>query len=225
MTAAGSEKEAIRSTPEIVAEELRGKILDGTIGPGERINVRELGRRLNVSHIPIREAVRLLEAEGLIETKMNVGAVAAGISLVELEDVYELRRIIEPAVARRAAAAMSDEHIDRLRATLHELDELEKNTEGMDSRIISANRQFHWELLAPGSSPLIERSLRSLWRISERYVQRTRGAAMSVAGVQHAQMVALCEQRDGDALADLVHEHLHLTANTLRILYDQDPES
>ena len=148
MTTVGREKDATRSTPEIVAEELRGKILEGTIGPGERINVRELGRRLRLSHTPIREAVRLLEAEGLVETKMNVGAVAAGISLVELEDVYELRRIIEPTVARRAAAAMSDEHIDRLRAALHELDELEKNTEGMDSRIISANRQFHWELLA-----------------------------------------------------------------------------
>jgi DNA-binding GntR family transcriptional regulator len=225
MTAAGSAKDSTRSTPEIVAEGLRGKILDGTIGPGERINVRELGRLLKVSHIPIREAVRLLEAEGLVETKMNVGAVAAGISLAELDDVYELRRIIEPAVARRAAAATSDEHIDRLRAALHELEELEKNTESMDSRIISANRRFHWDLLAPGSSPLIERTLHSLWRISERYVQRTRAAAMSEAGVQHAQMVALCEQRDGDALADLVHEHLHLTASTLRILYDQDPES
>ena len=225
MTRANDSGESLRSMPTIVAEGLRGEILDGTIGPGERINVRELGRRLQVSHIPIREAVRMLEAEGLIETKPNVGAVAASISLVESEDVYELRRMIEPVIARRAAPAMSDEHIDRLRAVLRELEEHEKSAEGINDKVVIAHRLFHWELLAPGASPLVERTLRSLWRISERYVRHTRGAALPVADAHHTRMVELCEQRDGDALADLLHDHLHLAANTLRILYNRDPES
>lgn len=191
----GAEK-VVRSTPAIVADGLRSDILDGTIAPGEKINVRELGRRLEVSHIPIREAVRLLEAEGFVETKRNVGAVAAGISPVELEDVYDLRRMIEPGVARRAVERMTDSDIAWLRHTLTVLEDLERKTDGIDDDVVDAHRLFHWELLAPGASPLIERTVNSLWRISERYVRRTRGAALPVADSQHAQMVERCEHRE-----------------------------
>ena len=209
--------------PAILAEGLRSEILDGTIRPGQRINVRQLGGRLKVSFIPIREAVRLIEAEGLIETKPYVGARATEVSLVELEDVYELRRMIEPAVARRAVERTSAQHAATVRKCLERLEELEKVTEGIDSDLIVAHRDFHRQLLAPGMSSLIERTLRGLWRISERYVRLTQGAAMPVADTQHAQMVELLERRDGDALVDLVNEHLHLAANALTILYGQDP--
>lgn len=212
-----------RSTPVIVADGLRDEILGGSIQPGERINVRELGRRLDVSHIPIREAIRLLEAEGFVETRPNVGAVATGISRGELEDVYDLRRMIEPVVAGRAATVMTDTHVDHLRALLVELENQEGHADGIDTSVISAHRRFHWEMLAPAASPLIERSLHSLWRISERYVRRTHGAALPVADSQHTQMVELCEQRDGDALAELVDAHLHLAENTLKMLYEKDP--
>lgn len=207
------------SMPGAVADELRGQILDGTIGPGERINIRDLERRLNVSHIPIREAMRLLEAEGLVETKPNVGAVATTVSLKELEDIYDLRRIIEPAVARRAAQLMSDDHIEQLRETLVELEALEEASDGTDEEFISTHRRFHWELLAPGATPVIERSLERLWRTSERYLRLTRGAAARTADVQHEHLVDLCAKRESDALADLLAEHLHLTANTLQVLY------
>ncbi len=220
----GTDKE-VRPIPMIVADGLRGEILEGTIRPGERINVRELGRRLDVSHIPIREAVRLLEAEGLIETRPNVGAVAAGVSLTELEDVYELRRMVEPVIAARAVEVMSDDHVLLLRLVLEELEGYERGTEGIDANVITTHRRFHWELLSPAASPLIERTLHGLWRVSERYVWLTRGAALPIADVQHAEMVDMCDRRDGDALAGLLNEHLHLTANTLKILYCQDTDA
>jgi DNA-binding GntR family transcriptional regulator len=225
MTVKDGANKSVRPMPMIVADRLRTDILDGTIRPGERINVRELGRRLDVSHIPIREAVRLLEAEGLVETKPNVGAVAAGVSLTELDDVYELRRMIEPVVAARAVKAMSDDHVLILRALLDELEGREHGTDGIDGNVITVHRRFHWELLAPAASPLIERTLHGLWRVSERYVWLTRGAALAIADVQHARMVDLCERRDGDALADLLNEHLHLTGDTLKVLYSQGVDS
>jgi DNA-binding GntR family transcriptional regulator len=215
----------VRPMPMIVADRLRKDILDGTIRPGERINVREHARRLNVSHIPIREAVRLLEAEGLVETKPNVGAVAAGVSLTELEDVYELRRMIEPVVAARAVKVMSDEHLVVLRTVFEQLEGCEHGTDGIDGNVITAHRRFHWELLAPAASPLIERTLHGLWRVSDRYVWLTRGAALPIADEQHARMVDLCARRDGDALAELLNEHLHLTGNTLKVLYCQDADA
>lgn len=210
-----------RSVPDMVAERIRGEILDGTIAPGERINARRLGRRLDISYIPVREAVRRLEAEGFVETKPNVGATAAGISLVELEDVYDLRRLIEPTVARRAASRMTDQRVTAVRRALGELLEAESGSTGIDDDVIATHRRFHRELLAPAMSPLIERTLRNLWQVSERYIRRTRGSTLPVADVQHAKMVELVERRDGDGLAELVNDHLHLTANALKVLYDQ----
>ncbi len=222
MTVDKDAPETLRSTPAIVAEKLRDEIVRGHIGPGERINVREFGRRLEVSHIPIREAVRLLEAEGFLETRPNVGAVAAGMSLQELDDVYDLRRMIEPVVARRAAESMTEERVARVRRAFAELKLCESRADGLDSDIIVAHRNFHWEMLTGSCSALIERTLMGLWHISERYLRRTRGAALPIADEQHAKMVKLCEQRNGEALEELLTEHLHLTANALRLLYSED---
>lgn len=216
---------ALRSTPAIVADVLRAEIIDGRVAPGERINVRELGRRLEVSHIPIREAIRMLEAEGFLFTKPNVGAVAAGVSLEELDDVYAMRRMIEPIVAQRAATLMTDDQVAKMRSVLAELEELEGRVDGINDDVVVVHRRFHWELLAPGATPLIDRTLHSLWRVSERYVRLTRGTALPVADVQHVAMADLCERRDGKALADLLNDHLHLTANTLKILYNQGHDS
>lgn len=211
-----------KAMPSVVGELLRSEILDGSIEPGERINVRQIGLRLEVSAIPIREAIRRLEAEGLVETIPNVGAVAARVSRVELEDVYDLRRMIEPAIARRSAARMSDDHLEALRNTLKELEAAERDTDGISGSVLTVHRRFHWELLAPAAAPLVEDTLRRLWRISERYVALTRGAVLPVADTQHAEMVEICEHRDGDALADLLAHHLHLAANTVIGGFEQD---
>ena len=213
---------ANRSTPDIVAEKLRDEILVGAIAPGERINVRKVGARLEFSHIPIREALRVLEDEGLVETKPNVGAVAAGVSLSELEDVYDLRRMIEPTVAQQAVARMSDAELERARAALRRLEEAEGRTDGIGDAIITAHREFHWALLAPGASSVIERTIRGLWHITERYLRLTRGAALPVADAQHRRMLELCETGDGEGMAKLLAEHLHLAKNALTILYEQE---
>lgn len=210
------------STPEVVAHELRRHILDGTIGPGERINVRDLERRLNVSHIPIREAMRMLEAEGLVESRPNVGAVASEVSISELEDVYDFRRMIEPAVAQRAVERMTETEISNLRRVLAQLEALEDVGKAMDDDHIAVHRRFHWLLLEPGATPTIELALARLWRVAERYVRLTRGAAVPVADEQHRSMVDLCEAGDGEGLGELLNEHLHLTANTLQVLYCEE---
>ena len=225
MTVRDSGSAPIRSTPDVVAERLRDEILDGTIAPGERINVRKLGARLEFSHIPIREALRVLEAEGLVDTRPNVGAVAAGVSLSELEEVYDLRRMIEPTVAQRAVARMSKSEIDGPRAALRHLEELEATTDGINDAVITAHRDFHWALLAPGASTVIERTIRGLWRTTERYVRLTQGAALPLADAQHREMVELCELGDGRRLAELLDEHLHLTENAVKILYQQEATS
>src|SRR6266542_3701628 len=103
-----------------VTERLRSALLTGDIQPGERIRVTALEKRFGVSHIPIREALRRLETEGLVVTLPQRTAVAAG---VDLDGLYDLRRMIEGEVAERAAERMTPEALASLREALAALEE------------------------------------------------------------------------------------------------------
>src|SRR5919204_3032025 len=106
-----------------VTERLRSALLTGDIQPGERIRVTALEKRFGVSHIPIREAIRRLETEGLVVTLPQRTAVAAGVDLADLEGLYDLRRMIEGEVAERAVERMTPEALEKLRAALAALEE------------------------------------------------------------------------------------------------------
>ena len=106
------------SVVDTVTERLRHDLLAGEIKPGERIKFAELEKRFGVSHIPIREAVRSLEAEGLIITTPQKAAVAASVDLYDLSGLYDLRRIIECDVIHRSVDSMTAEQVDAVRAAL-----------------------------------------------------------------------------------------------------------
>src|SRR5919108_1482781 len=115
---------AIRRTSLVddVTERLRAEILAGEIAPGERILVGDLGRRFDVSHIPIREALRRLEAEGLVVTSPQRATVAAGVALEDLEGLYQLRFIIEGEVARQAVGRLTEADLTELHRLLDQLE-------------------------------------------------------------------------------------------------------
>ena len=199
---------------DVIEAELRERILLGRIEPGGRINVRQLEQHFGVSHIPIREAIRRLEAEGLVINVPRRGAVAAGVSLNELDDIYDLRRIIEPPVAARAVAAMTGADFDLITAAYDAMIATERSAS--DVAFSTAHWDFHWHVLRPGSTDEIERLLHRLWRVADRYVRLTRGAAVDAAHDQHHQLYDACASRDGAAAADVLERHLHLTGDALR---------
>jgi DNA-binding GntR family transcriptional regulator len=210
--------ETIRRTSivDTVTERLRREILSGEIEPGGRIRVNELEKRFGVSHIPIREALRRLEAEGLVQTSPQRATLAAGIALEDLAGLYDLRRLIEVPVAQRAAEAATDEDVA---ATWEALERLESAADDPDSHeFFERHRAFHSALLSSGSSPWIQRVLDQLWQSAERYVRLT----MSTFGTkpqamdEHRRMAELLGARESDALAELVFQHLTRTEETLR---------
>ena len=208
--------ETIRRTSivDTVTERLRREILSGEIEPGGRIRVGELEKRFGVSHIPIREALRRLEAEGLVQTSPQRATLAAGLALEDLTGLYDLRRLIEVPVALRAAQRATDDDVEATRVALAELEAAEPDSHEFFDR----HRAFHSALLAPGWSAWIERVLDQLWQAAERYVRLT----MSQFGTkddamrEHREMVELLAAREAAALADLVARHLSRTEETLR---------
>lgn len=202
-----------------IENELRERILHGVIKPGGRINVRQLEKVFGVSHIPIREAIRRLEAEGLVVNVPQRGAVAAAASLNELEEVYDLRRIVEPIVVRRAVAGIGDGDRDAIVAAFERLERAENGDKTVP--FSEAHWDFHWSVLAPGATTEIERLIHKLWRVADRYVRLTNSVVVDVAHEHHKQLYQACISGDGEAAEAVLETHLHLTGDALRVRFDQ----
>ena len=200
-----------------VAARLRGALLAGEIKPGERIRVTDLEKSLGVSHIPIREAVRRLEAEGLIVAPPQRAAVAAQVDLDDLTGLYDLRRIIECEVIRRSVAAMTGEQVAAVRDALAAL---EAHAQDHDSpRFWELHGAFHWVLLEPGANAWIQRVLEQLWLASQRYVRLFAASTVKDAMADHRRLAACAERRDGERAARLLRSHLDRTERAVRIAF------
>jgi DNA-binding GntR family transcriptional regulator len=113
-----------RRVTDWVYEEVRQAIIELKLKPGEALREAAIAEQLGVSKTPVREALARLEQEGLVETTSFKGAVVSGYSPEDLQEIYELRELLEGAAARAAATSASDETLARLRALVAESREL-----------------------------------------------------------------------------------------------------
>lgn len=156
-----------RSVSGQVTAELRRSILSGALAPGESLSLRKLADVLNVSFIPVRDALKVLEGEGLVVNPPGRSATVAQLDLDEFHAIYRVRRMLEPDLARRSCASLSDAELDRLYQAAAEFGGPDRS---MDD-IYDDHRAFHLALLAPAASSWDERILMMLWRAGERYVR------------------------------------------------------
>jgi DNA-binding GntR family transcriptional regulator len=199
-----------------VTVRVRQEIISGRIQPGQRIRLRTLEELFGVSHIPIREALRSLEAEGLVENIPQRGAIATPLSIEELTEVYDLRRLLEPAVAERAIPQLTKEQLRMSAKALEELNAVPG--EWASPEFPEAHRRFHWLLLEPGGTSLIERILTQLWQTSERYVRFSMivGGGAPVAKRQHTMLQRCARAGDVDRFRAELIAHLHNTESRVR---------
>ncbi len=213
-----------RSVVEQVASELRRSILSGALAPGQEFSLREIAGLLNVSFIPVREALRSLEAEGLVVTRPGRSAVVTPLDLDDLHAIYRLRHELEPNIAARACLLLSDADLDRLDVQASEFGDLDR---GIDE-IYDAHHAFHMALLAPAATGWDLRILGTLWRAAERYIRIGFGrldpspAEHHRREQHHHDLLSTYRTRDAAAVAQGVHDHLaHNEQIALRAL-DED---
>ncbi|MEV6400848.1 GntR family transcriptional regulator [Streptomyces sp. NPDC051907] len=137
---------AFKSKSDLVYETLRRAIAGGDLRAGERINMDELARNLGVSKIPIREAVKQLESEGLVVSRAHAGVSVAEVDLTEMRGVFLAREAIEGLVAQLAAERVTD----ALLADLEEVQQAMRDelAEGSMDRLPELNSRFHLTLSA-----------------------------------------------------------------------------
>jgi DNA-binding GntR family transcriptional regulator len=136
-----------------VRDELHHAILEGVLKPGERLRAEALAQRFGTSRTPIREALLQLEAQGLVEVEPNRGAVVKAFDAADLLDLYEVRALLEPAAAARAATRIAP-------AQIAELQGLCDDDAPVDEQI-ACNERFHRIITEAAASPRLATAMRA----------------------------------------------------------------
>ncbi|WP_308282969.1 GntR family transcriptional regulator [Pseudonocardia nigra] len=141
-----------------VRDELRARIADGRIGPGERLYETAIAEELGVSRLPVREAIRMLESEGMVSVLPRRGGVLVRqLDRRDVEDLFDVREALEVLAARRAAERAGPEELDGLARLL---DETRRALDAGDSAAVdAANTAFHEQIYRLGRNQLIPEML------------------------------------------------------------------
>ncbi|MPZ95592.1 MAG: GntR family transcriptional regulator [Propionibacteriales bacterium] len=198
-----------------IATSIRDDILHGRLRPGQRVMVAALAKELGVSHIPVREAIRRLEAESLITTVPHRSTVVADVRLGELHEIYDLRRLIEGDTVTRAASAYRDEDLVTIDAAIARL--LGADPEDLEGDFWDAHKAFHWAVLQPAMDPWRQRLLGQLWQSAERYHRMFTlvFGSLADAHAEHKHLAEAAHHGDPEQMRTILTTHLHHTESTV----------
>jgi DNA-binding GntR family transcriptional regulator len=157
-TPKGTDLIPARSVADLAYERIRGLVLSGEVVPGARLGQVELAERFGISRTPVREALRRLAGEGLVDFHSNRGFRVADLGLDAVLRRLEVRALLEPGIARLAAERRSEEDLGRLRAAIAREERARGGASAHD-----ASRDFHVALARATGNEELVRVLESLW--------------------------------------------------------------
>ena len=193
---------------------LRALILTGEYGPEERLVEEQLAERLGVSRTPIRQALTMLEAEGLVELAPNRGATVCSFSVEDVWDIYDLRAVLEGHAARRAAGRIRGEELVRLRDLAQEMEGLPGRFEDHEEEIralVALNQEFHGVIVEASRNRrlvrLINRTVEIplMFKAFFWYTPHER----IISNHYHRQILHALEDRDADRAEIVMREHVY----------------
>lgn len=192
---------------------LRQRIIRGEYSPGTRLKIDALQQSLQLSSSPLREALNRLVAEGLVEADEGRGFRAAGVSVAEMNELADLRVLLEGEALRRSVKLGDDEWEGRVVAAAHKL-RLSETAGSFDVEDWSdRHRQFHLALLGGCGYPRLLRLCETLFDQAERYrrVARLSGEPRKKT-TEHRKLEEMALSRDVDKAVDLLTRHIRKTA-------------
>lgn len=194
---------------ERIAREIKSSIVAGELRPGESFSIAELATEMDVSHIPVREALRRLEGDGLVVLRPGRSATVAQLSLEELMEVYRLRLLIEVDLAGRSARHYTDEQLQSAARACERLGV--PNPLGRGLRDLEAHHHLHQLLLSPAAGPQSTRITQRLMDIADRYiglVYDARPVAFDEPHRRHLALVEAAETRSPPVVRKALTAHL-----------------
>jgi DNA-binding GntR family transcriptional regulator len=194
-----------RSTPDLIADALRQAILYGVFVEGQSLRQDEIATKFGVSRIPVREALRQLEVEGLVTFFPNRGAVVTVLSIAEVQEIVEIRIALETTALQLAIPNQSQTSWATARHTLEATDQVTD-----PHRWAELNWEFHATLYTPADRPRLLSMIRMLHINVDRYIrlQLKHTDYQEHSQKEHYQLLEYCQNRDVDGAIVLLKQHI-----------------
>jgi DNA-binding GntR family transcriptional regulator len=201
---------------------LRRLIVAGELRPGRRVNQEDLAEQIGLSVAPVREALRVLEHEGQLTYLPRRGYFVTELRVEDLEEIYELRQVLEARAARRALPALDDEALARIE--LAAKDCVAAAEAGDVAAELAANRRFHFAILASPDQVHAMRVIRLLWDSTEAYraMYYNSPDERRAATDAHERIIAAVRARDPDALVAELDAHRTRALHVLTAILARD---
>lgn len=198
--------------PEQVTNRLREAIVSGLLQPGDRLMQEELAERLGVSRMPVREALRRLEAEGLVVLQPYRGALVANLSSTELQELYELRIALETLALGFGIPEMDAKSFEAMEVTLAQM-----NLETDSATWLDLNAKFHTLLYKNAGRQLLHEHIENLRNKSDRFLRLFASHRDRTAHAQreHWAILHACQERETEQACNLLRDHLQSTVDSL----------
>ncbi|KLK91287.1 GntR family transcriptional regulator [Microvirga vignae] len=210
-----------RTIASAVAEELRRRIVDGDLKSGLQLRQDALAAEFGVSRIPVREALMQLEAEGLVKILPHRGAIVSELSMEEVQELFELRMLLEPRLLKASARYLTEMDYDRLDRILQEYGS-ELRAKHV-RRWGELNTEFHNVLYQHAGQPRAQAIVANLLQECDRHtrLQLSLTGGMERAEIEHAELVRLCKNGKISAACALLKTHIEGVGKSLRQYFEE----
>lgn len=204
-----------KSLPDVIADDVRERILSGELAEGETIRQEALADEYDVSRMPIREALKRLDAEGLVQLTNNRGASVIKHSLHEIAEIFDLRILIEVDMFRHAIPKMSKANFTHCRQLLDAMDASYDANDVAKWGVL--NFEYHTALYAAAERNLTNELLYRVNLQSDRYVRMNLSVMQQrePAKNEHHMLLDLAEKQDIEAASKLLASHIIRTKDQL----------
>ncbi|MGH3664774.1 MAG: GntR family transcriptional regulator [Egibacteraceae bacterium] len=187
---------------------IRAWILTHELPAGTRLNQSLLAERLGVSRIPVRDALRSLTGEGLVELAERGGAIVTGLSVPDLQELYELREAVEPLASRLAVPNVGRAQLLTMNAWMEEMDAADDR-----ERWLTAHARFHVQVYGQSGRPRMVALVENLRQQAERYLRLLLGSGdhMGHLREEHGQILAAVGDADAPRVEAVTRRHLEMS--------------
>ncbi|MDH4117404.1 MAG: GntR family transcriptional regulator [Acidimicrobiia bacterium] len=196
-------REFARTAGQTAAQLLREQILSGALPPGATLNQNDLASAMGMSRIPIRDALRSLAAEGLVEMRAHATASVSPLSLDDLAELYDLRLALEPALCARALPDLTSADFAEMEETLEQLEAAEDSDEWLD-----LNNRFHEVLFRRSKRPRTIEIIKRARLATGRYTRIYHQFDLATVEVEHRLILEAARAGQDRRLAALITAHL-----------------
>jgi DNA-binding GntR family transcriptional regulator len=205
-----------RTKAQAVYEQLRDWIVHGKLGPGEAVDQERLAEMLNVSRMPLRQALLQLEGDRLIERKPHHTAIVTSLSVSDIDDIYGARSVLEGLLAAKGTAVFDDGLCAELTAISTEIADAVARED--NESFVALDRSFHMSLYKASGHPRTIEIIEQLRNAAERYLHAyvPRALAPRESQADHEAILAAYRAADQGLVRRLTEEHVARSAARLR---------